>query len=199
MTDTVEVPSLTGGYTDAILTLAIDQTEHARRQDRGIGPVLDWRSLETCLALPHGEPVPWQALTICQQDSIRRAPAHVFRITGRQHQPTITRILLRPCRIVRATVRSATASATALGKVTSFAPFCERSLIVSHRPRMPETLIEFGFWGVGLYLDHDGELETLVEPTPWRPMRHTAAGWRFAEQAYGSYLDHIHATERTTA
>lgn len=197
MTDLVAVPSFSG-YSGATLHLAIDHTEHQRRQDRHMGPVLDWTALETCLSLPHGEPVPWQALTIRQQDSIRRAPAHVFRITGRRHQPTVTRILLRPCRIVRATVRSATASATALGKVTSFAPMCERSLIVTRRPRMPETLIEFGFWGAGLYLDHDGELETLVEPTPWRPMRHTPAGWRFTEQAYGSYLKHAPALERTS-
>ena len=63
---------------------------------------------------------------------------------------------------------------------------------------MPETLIEYGFWGVGLYLERDGELETLVEPTTWRPKRHTAAGWRFAEEAYGAYLKHAPALERTS-
>ncbi|RSN50519.1 hypothetical protein DMH12_24875 [Streptomyces sp. WAC 04229] len=197
MIDTVPVPS-PRGYAKATLHLTIDPTEHARRQDRSIGSLTHWSIIETCLHLPHAEPIPWQALTIRQQNVVRQAPPGVFRITGHRHHPKVTRIALRPCRVVRATVRSATACATALGNVTSYAPFCERSLIVTRLPRMPETLIEFGFWGVGLYLDHDGELETLVEPTTWRPMRITAAGWRFAEEAYGSYLKHAaHVPERT--
>ena len=195
MTATVETPA-PRGYVKATLHLAIDATEHQRRQDRRLRPILDWDILETCLSLPHAEPVPWQTLTIRQQDTIRRAPAHVFRITGHRQRPKVTRIALRPCRVVSATVRSATACATALGNVTSYAPFCERSLVVTRRPRMSETLIEFGFWGAGLYLDHDGELETLVEPNPWRPKRHTAAGWRFAEEAYGSYLKHARQLEQ---
>ncbi|MFH9426039.1 hypothetical protein [Streptomyces sp. NPDC017529] len=193
--ETVAVPSFSG-CSGATLHLAIDPTEHQRRQDRRAGPVLSPDVLETCLSLPHAEAVPWQALTTRQQNVVRHTPGHVFRITGSRREPVVTRLLLRPCRIVRAAVRSATACATVLGKVTSFAPMCERSLIITRRPRM-ETLIEFGFWGVGLYLDHSGELETLVEPEPWRPMRHTPAAWRFTEQAYASYLAHTHQIERT--
>jgi hypothetical protein len=197
VTDTVAVPS-PRGYTKATLHLTIDQDEHRRRQAHGTGQVTHWSIVETFLSLPHAEPVPWQSLTIRQQNVVRQAPAGLFRITGHRHHPKVTRMALRPCRVVRATVHAATASATALGNVTSYAPFCERSLIVTRRPRMPETLIEYGFWGVGLYLDHDGELETLVEPATWRPQRHTAAGWRFAEEAYGAYLKHAQTPERTT-
>jgi hypothetical protein len=198
VTDTVSVPS-PRGYSAATLHLAIDQTEHQRRQDHGLGHITHWSLIETCLSLPHGESVPWQSLTIRQQNVVRQAPAGLFRITGHRNNSKVTRLALRPCRVVRATVRAATASATALGNVTSYAPFCERSLIVTRRPRMPETFIEYGFWGVGLYLDHDGELETLVEPATWRPQRHTAAGWRFAEEAYGSYLKQVSALERTSS
>lgn len=197
MTGPVAVPSF-HGYSGATLHLTINPTEHARRQDAGLGPVTNWSILDTCMTLPHNEPLPWKGLTPRHQEDVHRAPAGVFQITDPRHQ-TVTRLLLRPCRIERATVRAATASATALGKVTSFAPMCERHLIITRRPRMPETLIEFGYWGVGLYLDHGGELETLVEPVPWRPRRHTPAGWRFTERAYASYLKHAVPTAERTA
>jgi hypothetical protein len=198
VTGLVAVPSF-HGYSGATLHLTINPTEHTRRQTAELGPVTNWTILDTCMTLPHNEPVPWGALTHRQKEDVHRAPASVFHLNDKGPQPTVTRLLLRPCRIERATVRAATASATALGKVTSFAPMCERHLIITRRPRMPETLIEFGYWGVGLHLDHDGELETLVEPAPWRPQRHTPAGWRFTERAYASYLKHAVPTAERTA
>ncbi|MFJ6069092.1 hypothetical protein ACIQHU_39385 [Streptomyces tendae] len=196
MTGTVEVPSF-HGYSGATLHLTIDDTEHTRRQTAGLGPVTNWSILNTCMNLPHNEPLPWRSLSPRDREDVHRAPQGVFAFTG-PHRQTVTRLLLRPCRIVQATVRAATASATALGKATQFAPMCERSLIITRRPRTPDTLIEFGYWGVGLYLDHGGELETLVEPAPWRPQRHTPAGWRFTERAYATYLKHATpAPERT--
>lgn len=201
MTDTVAVPGFYG-YTGAALHLHVDRTEHQRRQTVGLGAISSPDVIAVVMALPHAEPIPWQDLSRYQRHVVKRAPAGIFRITktGRTPQP-VTRLALRPCRIVRATVYAATASATALSKAASFAPMCERSLTVTHRPTMDETLIEFGFYGVGLYLDTgDGQLETLVEPQPWRPMRHTPAGWGFAEQAYRSFLTYAPAalTERIT-
>ncbi|MEU5742028.1 hypothetical protein ABZ784_29055 [Streptomyces tendae] len=196
MTGIVEVPSF-HGYSGATLHLTINPTEHHRRQQADLGPVTNWSILDTCMTLPHNEPLPWRSLSPRHQEDVHRAPHGVFHLGG-PHQQTVTRLLLRPCRIERATVRAATASATALAKTTQFAPMCERSLIITRRPRTPDTLIEFGYWGVGLYLDHDGELETLVEPAPWRPQRHTPAAWRFTERAYATYLKHaVPTAERT--
>ncbi|MFJ7999013.1 hypothetical protein ACIQ7D_17960 [Streptomyces sp. NPDC096310] len=144
--------------------------------------------LDLLMALPVGMPVPYQNLTVWQQGLVRRAPAGALDVTVPRSLAgdcTVTRIAVRPCRVAIATVRSA----TALCSASRFAPFAARQVIVRRRPKLPETLIEYGFWGVGLLLDRgDGELDTLFAPTPWRPKRHTAAGWRFAETAYAAHL-----------
>ncbi|MET7543796.1 hypothetical protein [Streptomyces sp. NPDC005507] len=65
-------------------------------------------------------------------------------------------------------------------------------MIITRAPslRIPEQLLEFGFYGIGVCLQHaDGDLEMLVEPRPWRPKRpHTTDCWWFAETAYARFL-----------
>ncbi|MEU6057960.1 hypothetical protein [Streptomyces sp. NPDC047097] len=177
------------GYTGATLTLHIDPHEHQRRQIFRRRHFTSPDLLDLLLALPAGEPVPFQRLTVYQQRTVRRAPAGVLRIGGRSTDRTVTRLAVRPCRVALATVQFATACRTALESAARFAPFTARQVVVRRRPALPETLIEYGFWGVGLLHDPgDGPVETLVAPEPWRPKRHTPAGWRFAETAYGAYL-----------
>lgn len=192
---TAQVPA-PSGYSGATLHIALNHAEHQRRQDHALGAITDIDTLTVFMALPHGEAVPWQSLTVHQQDTVRRLPHGTFRTATRRDQVDVYRLAIRPCRVLRATIRSATACQTALHKIEMFTPFCERVIIIRRRPAM-ETLIEIGFWGIGLFLDHDGDLETLVAPEPYRPKRHTPAAWRFAEQAYASYLAHTHPSERT--
>lgn len=76
-----------------------------------------------------------------------------------------------------------------LDSASRFAPFCARRVIVKRLPKDAfariKDLAEFDFYGSGIILEKpDGSLETVVEPRPWRPMRHTPAGWWFAERAY---------------
>ncbi|MET9657564.1 hypothetical protein [Streptomyces sp. NPDC006510] len=55
--------------------------------------------------------------------------------------------------------------------------------------RSPKQLLDFGFYGIGVVLQHpDGDLETLVEPRPWHPKRHTPDAWWFEERAYEQFL-----------
>lgn len=64
-------------------------------------------------------------------------------------------------------------------------------MIITRAPSVnyPEKLLEFGVYGIGVSLQHpDGQLETLVEPRPWRT-KHTPEAWWFAETAYGQFLD----------
>ena len=179
------------GYRGAELALDIDPAEHERRRPFRQRHIDSPDVLDLLMALPVGEAVPYQNLTARQQDAVRRAPAGALDLgVPWADDHMVARLAVRPCRVTMATIRSATACATALGSASRFAPFCTRQVIVRRRPKLPETLIEYGFWGVGLLLDHgDGDLETLVAPTPWRPMRHTVAGWRFAETAYAAHLD----------
>jgi hypothetical protein len=97
------------------------------------------------------------------------------------------RHVMRPCRVRLATVRAVSASQLAWDAAQKFTEFCARQVIITGAPSInyPEKLLEFG---IGVCLQHpDGNLETLVEPRPWR-MKHTPAAWWFEETAYGRFL-----------
>ncbi|MEU1908409.1 hypothetical protein [Streptomyces hygroscopicus] len=189
---TVQVPSFSG-YSGATLHLAIDLAEHQRRQTVGIGPVTGhgFGGLDHLMTLPAGIPVPVDDLTEEQQKYVRRAPAAIVTVKDGQ----VTRHAIRPCHVVMATVRYNTTYKMALDSASRFAPFCARQVIVKRLPKDAfariNDLAEFDFYGIGIILEKpDGSLETVVEPRLWRPMRHTAAGWWFAERAYAAYLEH---------
>lgn len=193
------VPS-PGGYSGAMLHLDIDDAEADRRRAAGLGVAtgFGFGGLDVLMALPHGLPVPLAALTDHQRAYVLRAPAGICTVTGGQ----VVRDVTRPCRVTLATVRAKSASKMALDSASRFAPFCARQVIITRAPslRMPERLLEFGFYGIGVCLEHDsGEVETLVEPRPWRPKRHTPAAWWFAETAYGQFLGQQSSTEAAQA
>lgn len=190
---TTVVPSFSG-YSGAELTLDIDQTENDRRAAAGIGVITGhgFGGLDVLMALPHGLPVPLADLTKQQRAYIRRAPAGICTVTDGQ----VTRHATRPCRVTMATVRYATTYRMALNSASRFAPFCARQVVVKRLPKDAFARVndqaEFDFYGIGIVLEHtDGTLETVVEPHQWRPMRHTPAGWWFAERAYGQYLAQV--------
>lgn len=184
----VLVPSWPG-YSGATLHLDIDHTEHQRRRDAGIGVVTGhgFGGLDILMALPHGMPVPLDTLNKHQRDYVLQAPAGICTVDDGQ----VTRHAIRACRVTLATIRSRSASEVALDSASRFAPFCPRQVVIRRAPRLrnPEHLLEFGFYGIGVVLEHDdGTWETLAEPRPWRPKRHTPAAWWFAERAYGQFL-----------
>ncbi|MBW1603509.1 hypothetical protein JJV70_15630 [Streptomyces sp. JJ66] len=144
------------------------------------------------MALPHGLPVPVADLTDHQRAYVTRAPAGICSVEG----GAVTRHVAWPCRVTVATVRTTSPSKLVLDAASQFAPFCARRVIITrplNRLMAPEELLDFGFYGIGVCLQHDsGELETLVEPRPWKPIRRhtpTSAAWWFAETAYGRFLE----------
>lgn len=192
MTDIVQVPSFRG-YNGATLTLAIDPTEHARRQAVGLQLATGhgFAGLDHLMALPEGLPVPLAALTDAQRAYVHAAPDSLCTVADGQ----VTRHVVRPCRVTLATVRFDTTYKTALDSASRFAPFCARQVIVKRLSKNAfariNDLAEFDFYGIGIILEKpDGSLETVVEPRPWIPKRHTPAGWWFAERAYTAYLEH---------
>ena len=191
MIDTVQVPCLTGGYTDATLTLVIDETEHARRQAAGLRLAVGhgFGGLDHLMALPHELPVPLDTLDRHQRAYVRRAPAAICSVRSGH----VTRHVVRPCRITMATVRYNTTYKLALDSASRFAPFCARQVVVKRLDRDAfrriNRLAEFDWYGIGVVLEReDGDLETVVEPRPFQPKRHTPAAWWFAERAYDSFL-----------
>lgn len=198
MNGAIDVPSLTGGYTEATLTLAIDQAEHKRRQAAGLTVATGhgFGGLDHLMALPHGLPVPLDTLDKHQRAYVRKAPASICTV----HNGHVTRHAIRPCRVTMATVHYKTTYKMALHSASRFAPFCSRRVVVERLPKSAfdriNDLTEFEFYGIGVVLEHsDGALETVVEPRPFQPKRHTPAAWWFAEQAYSAYLKHAHTLE----
>ncbi|MCX4598297.1 hypothetical protein OG819_55155 [Streptomyces sp. NBC_01549] len=148
------------------------------------------------MALPAGIPVPVDGLTERQQNDVRRAPDGILDLT--LTLGLVTRHAIRPCRVDLATVH-ATCTRASIGGASSYAPMCARAVVNPTPPRRDYLLSEANYWGIGVLLDHGkGELGTLVAPAPWRPKRHTPAAWRFAENAYASYLNHAPTPETTT-
>jgi len=188
---TVQVPSFPG-YSGATLHLTLDPAEHQRRQAAGIGPVTGYGfgGLDHLMALPAGLPVPVDTLTEEQQKYVRRAPAAICTIRGGQ----VTRHAIRPCRVTLATVESPSASKLALQTAGQFAPFCPRAVIIRRLPHRKHFnyLADYDFYGVGVTLQHpDGTTEPVLDPRPWRPRRHTPAGWWFVERSYATYLEYV--------
>lgn len=65
-----------------------------------------------------------------------------------------------------------------------FAPYCTRQLVLESVPRDLGLLtMEAGYWGVGVDVLREGEVETVVEAEPFRPSRYSGASWMFAELA----------------
>lgn len=187
----------TAGFGIAELHLDIDDAEHERRRAAGLGVATGhgFGGLDVLMALPHGLPVPLPALTDRQRAYVSRAPAGICTVTGNH----VVRHVTQPCRVRLATVRATSASQLALDAADKFTAFCARRVIIARAPslRSPEKLLEFGYYGIGVCLQHPaGELETLVEPRLWRPRRrHTPEGWWFAEASYRQFLDRQPAAE----
>lgn len=169
----------------ASLLVHVDPVEHGRRQAAGLGAVTDAAALDVMLELPVGMPVALIGMSSTPRHFVNRIPVGAATISGAR----VTRHAVRPLTVLMATVYG-NCSETSLMYAERFTPFCTRRILTTIRPVMPDTLIEIGFYGIGVtYQAPDGTEETLVEAKPWVPKRHTPTGWRFVELAYKTVLE----------
>ncbi|GAA1766348.1 hypothetical protein [Streptomonospora arabica] len=159
---------------DATLYYRFDATEHARRQQTAAAP-LTVAALETLMSLPLDMGVSLASLTASERARVHQLPAGAATIADGH----VTRRAVRPLVVDLAAVSGPPRKA--LEQASRFAPFCARLAVLARPARhMCDYLNEAAFWGVGVAVA--GEL--VLEPSPWRPQRHTVAGWRFVEQVY---------------
>ncbi|WP_232542224.1 helix-turn-helix domain-containing protein [Nocardia bovistercoris] len=161
----------------ALLTLAPDIAECARRRAVGLVAVTDLELLDVLMGLPHGLPVAEGCLTRRETKVLRRAPHGVLtRIGG-----CVERSVVAPVR-VRAALVAVPNWRSGLRAAGRFAPFCTRTM---HLPTTPTDLDDAvsaaRFYGIGIHTDDRGD---LLPPEPHRPQRHTPAGWGFLETVY---------------
>lgn len=177
----VAVPAPAGYGRGATLFVTVDQAEHQRRSAAGLGAITRIEHLALLLGLPAWERTSIADLDLRDQDLLRRLPAGAVHVEGAPRR--VTRMAVRPV-TVHLALLPGTVSRVSIGRASAFAPFCARGVLAAMPPRRPEALSEADFWGVGVAY----RSEALVMPAPWRPMRHTAAGWLFVEQVYGQVL-----------
>ncbi|NEE23017.1 hypothetical protein G3M58_93280 [Streptomyces sp. SID7499] len=173
-----QVASLQG--VEALFFYRLDSAEHARRRHAAAARLDGMAALETLLALPVNIPVPLTALDADQRCAVRALPTGC----ADRDRTSVTRRAVRPVRIDLAVVRAA-GWRQGLRDAGRFAPFCRRAMLLTRRPaHLDEALAEADFYGIGVFLATGDGVEMLLEPAPYRPLRHTAAAWRFVEELY---------------
>ncbi|SEE34499.1 hypothetical protein SAMN05428938_7932 [Streptomyces sp. KS_5] len=173
-----QVATLQG--TEALFFYRLDSAEHARRRQAAAARMDRMPALEALLALPVGIPVPLTALDPDQRRAVRALPAGCVD----RDRTSVTRRAVRPARVDLAVVRAA-GWRQGLRDAGRFAPFCRRAMLLTRRPsHLDEALAEADFYGIGVFLAAEDGVEMVLEPAPYRPLRHTAAAWCFVEELY---------------
>lgn len=166
--------------TEALFHYRMDCAEHERRSSVGAARLDRMHPLETLLRLPVGLPVPLSALAQRERRAVCALPAGA----ADRDRVTVTRRAVRPLHVDLAVVR-ATGWKRGLEEAGRFAPYCRRAMLLTRRPaRMSEALVEANFYGIGVFLALHDEVEMVLEPGDYRPLRHTAAAWWFVEELY---------------
>lgn len=159
----------------------LDHVEHERRTAAQAGRLDSFRPLEALMNLPVGETVPRSSLSPEMRPEIRRMPVGSAAIDW----SSVTRLAVRPLR-VDLIVAHAKTFRSGLQRASQFAPYTRRAMLLEKVPqKLDDKLFEADFYGVGVMVpDGDGGVRMLLEPAPWRAIRHTTAGWCFAEEVY---------------
>ncbi|MFF0734767.1 hypothetical protein ACFYVK_24515 [Streptomyces chartreusis] len=186
---------LRGQRVQAAATVFADEAR--RRSTAGLGAV-DSRALLTALfALPVDLPVPLASLDSFAVRALRAAPSGVVDLDDRQ--ATAVRRLVPAARVELVLTGGPDGIPScewdsAVRDASQFAPFCARGVVVSaaeHKDALPSRsgcldllLLKSRFYGVGVAMATSRGLHWLLEPSPYRPRRHSTAQWLFHEQAW---------------
>ncbi|MFI6929306.1 hypothetical protein [Streptomyces sp. NPDC050287] len=191
---------LRGQQVLAVVTVFADEAR--RRSAVGLGAV-DSRALLTVLHdLPVDLPVPRSSLDRHALRTLHTARPGV--VDQEDGQGNLVRRLVPAARVELALVHGPQGISprewdSAVRDASQFAPFCARGVVVScpvseeralyapDSPRDPDfdlLLLKARFYGVGVATQRPAGLRWLLEPAPYRPLRHSAAQWLFHEQAW---------------
>jgi hypothetical protein len=170
----------TGSVADALVLH--DADEQARRVASCLGAVPSLALLDTLLNLPVGVPTRRDDVSPYSRELLWRAPLGVVELDGLW----VTRLLTPPLTVVAAVVRSVPWR-RAIQRAGRFAPFAQRIMVFDVVPS-PELTWEANAVGVGVWAIVDGKTHELCRPAPFVRAYWKAAGWRFAEHAYATWL-----------
>lgn len=185
----LEAAKVSGGTGDALVD--IDKAEHLRRSPTGLRAVTDLGLLDRLLALPHRELVRWNDLSAEDTRQFREAPDGVVECSP----SGVRRMLTYPVSVPLVLVRSSSWR-RGLQRACAFEPFARRVLILEGTHRDLHRLAwEADVLGVGIWVEDGSRIREVLAPAPWRQLYVKAAGWRFRERAYLSWLNATHPAE----
>ncbi|MGH3939854.1 MAG: hypothetical protein ACRDTG_14740 [Pseudonocardiaceae bacterium] len=174
---------MAGGVGDALVE--VDEQEHNRRAASSLGAVTSLGLLDCLLGLPLGECVRWNDLSVEDVHRLQMAPLGVIDQSTRG----VRRVLVPPATVPLVVVRSSSWR-RGLRRANAFEPFAQRVLILNHPRRdLPRLTWEADLLGVGVWIQTETGVEEVLTPAPWRQRYVKAAGWRFRERAYRSWLN----------
>jgi hypothetical protein len=157
-----------------------DQAEVARRRAHGMGWCTEIEMLDALMGLPAGLPVSRNELTNGERTLVDRAPSGSIERRGGQ----VIRWAVAPVSVLFAVV-AANDWHVGLRRAGQFAPFCARAILL---PALPgdweDARTQASYFGIGVCMLVDAQLDMLVTPRPYVRKRHTPAQWWFAEETY---------------
>lgn len=185
----LEAARVSGGTGDALVD--VDELEHLRRSATGLRAVTDLGLLDRLLALPHRELVRWNDLSAEDARQLREAPDGVVECSP----SGVRRMLTYPVSVPLVLVRSSSWR-RGLQRACAFEPFAQRVLILEGTHRDLHRLTwEADVLGVGIWVEDGSQIREVLAPAPWRQLYVKAAGWRFRERAYLSWLNATNLAE----
>jgi len=170
-----------GARADALVS--VGREEISRRRELGMDAVCSLHVLDALLSLPLRYPIAVSDLGPREDRILRAAPAGCVEFDDAH----VTRTMQVPMTVVAAVVRASRWRA-ALRRTATFSPFAQRIVILPRTPA-PEAVMEAQLVGVGIWVGHGDELEECLAPEPFVPKYFKAAGWRFAEHAFGKAVE----------
>jgi hypothetical protein len=172
--------------TTARMAYRIDEIEHARRREAGLGHVDSMELLDILMDLPTDSAVPTTSVGATSQRLLRCAPEGVVRFTA----SSVTR-LVRPVVTPLLAVVHAREWHDGLERASRFAAYCPRLVVVRDLPPDSEqALAEASFYGIGIAVGARSAPTVELEPEPFLDWQPSLAWWHFTEQVYRHSLGH---------
>lgn len=182
---------LRGQQVRAAVTVFADEAR--RRSGAGLGAVDSRALLRVLYDLPAGHSVPLASLGPHALRALHAAPPGVVEVDVRRG--TALRRLVPAARVELVLTCGPTRTwDSAARDASQFAPFCARGVVVSEAegqaeeraddPDLDRLLLKARYYGVGVATQGPRQLHWLLEPAPYRPVRHSPAQWLFHEQAW---------------
>ncbi|WP_344907885.1 hypothetical protein [Actinomadura meridiana] len=178
---------VTVGRVRALVSYRLNDREHERRAEVGLGAMTSPDVLRLLIALPLGERVWSGVLTSADRRRLRRLGDGSVVSEG----PELLRLAVPAVEAGIALV-AAGSWRQGLEAAGRFTPFCVRAIVLRRKPRDMEALrLEADFYGIGVIVadgfGQDGP-SVLVPPAPFVRERVSVGGWLFLEQLYATIL-----------